>query len=296
MERITTWENLGVKEETTSYMDLLEAASLNYEVEDQDLYVDYEDSKILVPDRKAIIRKDTQEVYGIVSNKYQICQNREAFDFIDYLDGVTLERAGEVGPMIWMIGRLPEVSVLGDNITPHIIFQNSHDGSCSIKSTICMLRIICQNQFVASFKESPATINIRHNGDLQAKLQSAKETMQGVYEYIKNYDKVANEFATKKITVKKFNQIVEKYFEIPEDVSPRTEENIMMRREQFVKIYKAEDNQNFKGTKWGVINAFSDLITHEEFIRKTKNWEDNRFLYSLNPATMDQFMRLVEAA
>ena len=296
MERITTWENLGVKEETTSYMNLLEAASLNYEVEDQDLYVDYEGSKILVPDRKAIIRKDTQEVYGIVSNKYQICQNHEAFDFIDYLDGVTLERAGEAGSMIWMIGRLPEVSVLGDNITPHIIFQNSHDGSCSIKSTICMLRIICQNQFVASFKESPATIHIRHNGDLQAKLQSAKETMQGVYDYIKNYDKVANEFATKKITVKKFNQIVEKYFEIPEDVSPRTEENIMMRREQFIKTYKAEDNQNFKGTKWGVINAFSDLITHEEFNRKTKNWEDNRFLYSLNPATMNQFMKLVEAA
>ena len=195
-----------------------------------------------------------------------------------------------------MIGKLPEVKVLGDSIEPHLIFQNSHDGSCSIKTTICMLRIVCQNQFVSSFKDSPATINIRHQGDLDEKLLVARQTMQGVYDYVKNYDAVANELAVKKVTPKKFNEIVEGFFKLPEDVSERTKNYILERRENFVAAYNADDNQNFKGTKWGVINAYSDLITHEDYVRKTPKWETNRFLNSLSPSTMNEFMSMVEAA
>lgn len=198
--------------------------------------------------------------------------------------------------MVWMIGKLPEVTVLGDTITPHLIFQNSHDGSCSIKTTICMLRIVCQNQFISSFKDSPATINIRHQGDLYEKLIVARQTMQGVYDYVKNYDAVAHQLAAQKVTPKKLDEIIEGYFKIPEEATERTRNFILDRRDNFYQAYNADDNQNFTGTKWGLVNAFSDLITHEEYARKVSNWETNRFLNSLSPNTMTEFMRLVEAA
>lgn len=296
MSRISTWENIGTKSNGGHYMDLLKEADLDYDVIAENVVVNHEGSQILVPNKKAILRADTKEIFGIVSDRYQLCQNREALDFVDYLDDVTLLNAGSSGGMIWMIGKLPEVKVLGDSIEPHLIFQNSHDGSCSIKTTICMLRIICQNQFVSSFKDSPATINIRHQGDLDEKLLVARQTMQGVYDYVKNYDAVANELAVKKVTPKKFNEIVEGFFKIPEDVSDRTKNYILERRENFVAAYNADDNQNFKGTKWGVINAYSDLITHEDYVRKTPKWETNRFLNSLSPSTMNEFMSVVEAA
>lgn len=296
MSRISTWENIGTKSSGGHYMDLLKKADLDYDVIAENVVVNHEGSQILVPNKKAILRADTKEIFGIVSDRYQLCQNREALDFVDYLDDVTLLNAGSSGGMIWMIGKLPEVKVLGDSIEPHLIFQNSHDGSCSIKTTICMLRIVCQNQFVSSFKDSPATINIRHQGDLDEKLLVARQTMQGVYDYVKNYDAVANELAVKKVTPKKFNEIVEGFFKIPEDVSDRTKNYILERRENFVAAYNADDNQNFKGTKWGVINAYSDLITHEDYVRKTPKWETNRFLNSLSPSTMNEFMSVVEAA
>ena len=296
MSRISTWENIGTKAQSNHYMDLLKSADLDYDVIAENLVVNHEGSQILVPNKKAILRADTKEVFGIVSDRYQLCQNREALDFVDYLDDVTLLNAGSSGGMIWMIGKLPEVTVLGDSIEPHLIFQNSHDGSCSIKTTICMLRIVCQNQFVSSFKDSPATITIRHQGELDKKLLVARQTMQGVYDYVKNYDAVAQELAVKKVTPKKFNQIVEGFFAIPEDVSDRTKNFILDRRENFIAAYNADDNQNFKGTKWGVINAYSDLITHEDYVRKSQNWETNRFLNSLSPSTMNEFMMMVEAA
>ena len=296
MVRTSTWENLGTEVETSDLQELLRKADLDYSVVAEDLFVEHEGTKIQVPNKKVIMREDNQEILGVVSDRYQLCQNRDALDFVEYLDGITLMKAGAVGGMVWMIGKLPEVSVLGDSISPHLIFQNSHDGSCSIKTTICMLRIVCQNQFISSFKESPATINIRHQGDLDEKLIVARETMQGVYDYVKAYDATANELATKKVTPKKFNDIIEGYFKIPEDISERSKLLILDRRENFMAAYNAEDNQNFRGTKWGLINAFSDLVTHEEYARKVNNWETNRFLNSLSPSTMNEFMSMVEAA
>ena len=296
MTRMSTWENLGTVATSNNYRDRLREANLDYTAVAEDLFIEHEGSKIQVPDRKVILRDDTKEIFGIVSNKYQLCQNVDALDFVECIDDVTLLKAGSAGSMIWMIGKLPSVEILGDEVTPHLIFQNSHDGSCSIKTTICMLRIVCQNQFVSSFKESPATISIRHQGDIDEKLVAAKQTMQGVYEYVKNYDSVAHELATQKITPSKFNTLIEGFFKIPEDASDRTIRSINDRRERFYEAYNAEDNQNFTGTKWGLVNAYSDLITHEEFARKTSNWESNRFLYSLSPSTMNEFMRVVEAA
>lgn len=296
--RQSTWNNLGTEFVTSNknYRELLMESDLDYDVVAKDLFVEHEGTQLLVPNRKVILREDNSEIFGIVSDRYQICQNRDALDFVQYLDDVVLERAGSSGSMVWMLGRLPEVNVLGDTINPYLIFQNSHDGSCSIKTTICMLRFVCQNQFVASFKDSPATISIRHQGNLDEKLLVAKDTMAGVYDYVKNYDLVANSLATQKITPATFNKIVEQFFAIPEDASTRVENSILERRENFIRAYEVDDNQNFKGTKWGVVNAYSDFTTHEEFARKVNGWETNRFLYSLNPNNMTQFMRVVEAA
>lgn len=296
MNRISTWENVGTATLSQDYRQVLSEADLNYKAVAEDLFVEHEGTKLQVPGRKVILREDTQEIFGIVSDRYQICQNEEAFDFIENIDNIKLIRAGSAGGNVWIIGALPEVSVLGDTITPHLIFQNSHDGSCSIKTTICMLRIVCQNQFVASFKESPATISIRHQGDIDEKLLVARETMQEVYNYVRNYDEVASQLATKKITPKKFNEIVEGFFKIPEEVSDRSKNLILDRQQRFRDAYNADDNQNFKGTKWGVINAYSDLITHEEYARKTNNWEINRFLNSLSPSSMNSFMSFIRAA
>ena len=296
MIRTSTWENVGTEATSKDFRGLLQEANLDYNAVTEDLFVEHAGTKIQVPNKKVVLREDTKEIFGIVSDRYQLCQNRDALDFVEYIEGVTLLRAGGIGGLVWMIGKLPEVTVLGDTITPHLIFQNSHDGSCSIKTTICMLRLVCQNQFVSSFKDSPATISVRHQGDLEEKLLVARQTMQGVYDYVKNYDEVANELATKKVSPKKFNELVEGFFKIPEDVSDRTKNFILDRRENFFNAYNADDNQNFKGTKWGMINAYSDLITHEEYARKTSNWETNRFVNSLSPTTMNEFMKFIGAA
>lgn len=294
MLRTATWNNLGVEASENSLDTLLAEADLDYNAVARDLYVDGGDgTQILVPNKKMIVREDTNQLFGIVSDRYQICQNRDALDFIQYIDGIELQKAGQSGSYVYLIARMPEVTVLGDTIRPHLIFQNSHDGSCSIKTTMCMLRIVCQNQFVRAFNDSPATVSISHLGNIEEKMLVANQTFQQLHQYVQNFDAEANALATKRLTPSAFNKILDKFFAMKEENSARRNELIMLNRDQFVQSYKSEDNQNFIGTQWGAVNAYADYLTHYETLRKTENFEVNRFYSSLNSKYMDEFIEFV---
>ncbi len=86
--------------------------------------------------------------------------------------------------------------------------------------------------------------------------------------------------ATKHITPEIFNQILDEFFKIPVDdptVGPRTIANREAEREAFRLAYDADDNANHKGTQWGLVNAFTDYLTHKE-VRNPQT----RFLDSFN--------------
>lgn len=298
--RTTTWatNSFGTKAISNNYIDLLKAADLNYTAATAPIFAEYNGKKVEVLDKRAVIRKDTQELLGVVSSRYKVCQNVDALSFVENINDIKLLKAGSVGQnnsTIYMIGQLPEVTVLGDTITPHLIFQNSHDGLSGIKATICMLRIVCQNQFVSTFSASPAVISIRHQGDLEGNLIAASQTMNSMYEYITHYDEFAKEMVSQKVDRETFNKILEGYFKIPEDATDRTKANIIDCRDYFTECYNVDDNQNFKGTKYGLINAFSDYITHKEPMKKSSNWESSRFMNSINPYQMDQFRKVVDS-
>lgn len=297
MERTTMWENIGVKASTNDFDTLMKEADLDYVAVSKDMYAGApNENPILVPDRKIIVREDTNQVFGIVSDRYQICQNKDALDFVKYIDDINLIKAGQIGATVYMIAQLPEVKILDDSIKPHLIFQNSHDGSSSIKTTICMLRMVCQNQFVTSFKESPATIKISHLGNLDEKLVVARETLSSVNSYVRNFEDTAGELARTKITPVEFNKIVEKFFSTSEEFSDRKNKRIEEERDQFLQALNADDNANFVKTKWGMVNAFADFTTHYEPTRKSEGWQENRFLWYLNPSVMDNFIEFVKAA
>ena len=295
--RTSTWINLGVNASTNDFDKLMQESGLDYNVVARDMKVEHAGKEIIIPGRKMIMREDTEDMFGIVSDRYQICQNRDALDFVKHINDLELIKAGSTSSgYVYMIGQLPEMSVLGDTIRPHLIFQNSHDGSASVRATICMLRLVCQNQFVGTFANSPATVSVSHYGNVDEKLTIAKDTMVSTYEYIKNYEATATALATQKVTPKLFNQILENFFKIKEDYSERKIIKIENDRDLFLKAYEADDNGNFRGTKWGMVNAYSDYLTHYEPSRKSAAWEEKRFMWNLNPAYMDQFIEALNVA
>lgn len=277
MTRTTTFANIGTDiTGLKTSEEVLNAANLNYNVVKKPMYLKDDSGNFIdFPDKKFTVVEGTDKVLGVVSSKYEVCQNRDAFSFIDYIGGddVGFEyvKAGETNSgLVYIIAKIPNVTLLGDAITPYIIFQNSHDGLNSVKATICPLRIICQNQFNISFKQSTNTVRIIHSSKMDSRMLAAREMMRDVAGYMETFEDTANELVTKKIryddVIKLFNDVF-KYD--PIKMSERQKQNFDDARNDFLSCYNSDDNQNFIGTAWGIMNGAADYLTHHKSVRRT---------------------------
>lgn len=291
--REATWTNIGTNVEmSTTVAEVLENAGLNYEVDKRPMYIE---GGLTVPDKYATYDVTNNKVKGVVGNTYKILQNRDAFDFVNGIDeDISFVKAGETKTgMIYIIGRLNDVTVLGDQITPYVIFQNGHNGIYTLKTTICPLRIVCQNQFAMSFKESPNTISIHHSNSMDGRLVEAQKLMQNVAGYMKNFNDTAEELAALKLNGTQPNDIFKAFFE--KDINKDNERALQVVEDKttlITNIYNYDDNQNFKGTVWGLMNAFADYNTHILPMRNTDTANENKFVsVTMDPRVMAAFMK-----
>lgn len=202
-------------------------------------------------------------------------------------DDVKIIRAGECGNgFVYMIGQLPEISVLGDAFAPHIILQNSHNGDFACKVATVPLRIACQNQFNLAFHEANNTITIRHTSGISENISAARATMANVYEYMQTLGEQAERLAATKADVE---FVISKLFPIAPDASAAAIERITEAQENFRRLYNADDNSNFKGTAWGVLNAATDYATH---LVSPKSKPESRFVASI---ISPEFLRLAQS-
>ena len=90
------WHGLGTRvEEAPTSKEALELAGLNWKVLQKPIYTS---SGIPIKGYKANVRETDQNILGIVTDRYKVVQNEEAFKFTDDLlgAGVRYETAGSL--------------------------------------------------------------------------------------------------------------------------------------------------------------------------------------------------------
>lgn len=293
--REATWNKVGTDiREANSVKEALQISGLDYEVVKAPIYLS---NGHRIKDQFATKKKGTDEVFGIVGKDYTIVQNEEAFSFVDGIisEGLTFVKAGETSYMNYIIASLPEQYILDDKFKPYIIFQNSHAGATTLKAAICPLRIICQNQFTMAFRNSENKISIRHSSSIHEKMDEAQHILQFNAEYMNSFNKMANKMAANKIGDEKALEIIDKYFLVDDNASTRKVNSNEEKKTILLNAYNAEDNQNFRGTQWGLINAFSDYITHLDPVRKTNKSNISKFVnVTFNNGLMNNFINMVQ--
>lgn len=294
--RTNTFTNLGTDTlGATTVEEALRIGGLDYEVQKKPIYLA---DGTEIHGYKSTVRDTDNHIYGIVSDKYNVVQNRDGFGFIDYLkDDIQFEKIGETSSgMIYLIASLEPIKILGDEFKPHLIFRNSHNGRFQLQTTICPLRIVCQNQFNIAFRESPNTITIRHSSLAEIRLKEAFHVLKGTADYMKELNIQAEQWATTKVSNQQINQIIEELFPIQPDMKDFQIQKLEDSKLSFIQAYKINDNGNFQNTMWGLINAYSDYITHKEPIRKTSTAEENKFVtVTFDPKIMMNFIQLVNS-
>lgn len=301
--RTTTWDGIGRDiSRAETVVEALRASGLDYTVIKKPVFaIDGANSGYSqVPNRFVTARQEDGHVYDVVSDKFTIVQNREAFDFVNFMgEELTFEKAGETANgMVYLIAALPEVDILGDVFTPHVIFRNGFSGKYKITAAICPLRVVCQNQFNFAFSNTQNAITIRHISNVSQKLEEAKGVLKLSADYMRELDVMAKKYATMRLTEAQLGKVLEDMFPMDgiEQMNSFKRFKLEEAREQFKAAYLADDNQNFKGTAWGVINAYTDFITHRVPQGKKETKDEGKFMtVTFHPALMNTILTRISA-
>ena len=292
--RTNTFTNLGTNTiGATTVDEALRIGGLDYEVHKKPIFLA---DGTIIDGYQATVRNTDNHVYGIVSDKYNVVQNRDAFGFIDYMkDDIQFEKIGETsGGMIYLIASLEPIKILGDEFKPHLIFRNSHNGRFQLQTTICPLRIVCQNQFNIAFKESPNTITIRHSSQAEERMREGKIILQNTANYMKQLNKEAEKYATTHLSDQELWTIIKTLFPIDDSMTDKKKEQINESIMALRNAYHSDDNANFKNTMWGMINAYSDFITHQQPRRQTDTVSENQFIaVTFDPKLMQNLINIM---
>jgi phage/plasmid-like protein (TIGR03299 family) len=284
VDRTTTWHAIGKDVSECKDMEqVLRKSGLDYEVYKEPVGVqDDKDRFEIVSNRYVTMRNTDRHMYDVVSDKFEIIQNRQAFDFVNYMgDELQFEKAGETANgMVYVIGKLPEINVLGDKFVPHVLFRNGFTGKIKITAAICPLRIVCQNQFNFAFKNTQNAIMVRHVQNAESKLEEAREVLKMSADYMQEITKMAEQYVGIKLTEEQFEKVMEDMFPTDKtgEMNAYKRNRLETARAAFKKAYFADDNGNFRGTGWGVINAYTDFITHREPTGNTETKDEGKFM------------------
>ena len=244
---------------------------------------------------RANVRTTDDKLLGIVTNKYSIVQNWDAFEFVDGLvdEGFKLDRAGQFreGKSIWVMGTLPKANILGDDVSNNIVFVNSHDGSSGVKVMMTPVRLICYNMLNLALKKATRVWATKHTGSIYSKLEEAKYTLGLANKYMAELAIEAERLANIKVTDAEIEAIFDALYPIDRAKdSSRRINNVITLKNNFIECYNADDIAQFKGTAYGAVNAMSDLVSHKVPVRESESFYENSWNRLINGhAALDNF-------
>lgn len=287
-----------IQEAPTSEEALI-AAGLNWNVISTPVY---QESGTLIPGYKANVRDKDNSVLGIVSSRYRIIQNTEAFSFTDALIGETefgevrYETAGSLcgGKKVWLLAKMPARKILDDDVEPYICFANSFDGSGAVQVCATPVRVCCANTMALALNTAKRKWSTKHVGDMQSKLEEARLCLQLADKYMTNLDIEADRLANAKLYEEQISEILDEMFPVDDKATERKKNNILQFKNQFWTAYSMPDIQKFDGSAYKAVNAMSDIVTHAAPQRASATYNENRWgkLMDGHPI-MDQFVTLV---
>jgi phage/plasmid-like protein (TIGR03299 family) len=294
MARLNTssWTRGGVAVEAGSASEAATQAGLNWEVQtvpiqayrnrnvnQYEVVTDY----FAVPRKQGILRADTEQVIGVVGEKYKIVQNMEVFSALDSLVDSGEARytaAGEYnnGANVWMIMELPTgVQVANDPHAAFLLVQSSHDGSGAVRIRPIIERIFCANQInklITRSRTNNYTYTMKHTTNAKLSVNDIRAITQLTYTSIQEYEEVANHLLNRQANTQRARDIFRRVWKLPSTVEGKPYDLLTQgERRQQTLAYAARDKaweiysqsatqENIRGTDFGIWQAVVEYADH----------------------------------
>lgn len=307
--RETPWHGLGkVIQTAPTSEDALYIAGLNWEVKPMPIYDAFGN---VISGYKANVRNSDNRVLGLVTNRYKVVQNNEAFAFTDALlgEGVTYETAGSLasGKRVWLLAKTESTLIAEEKMDSYLVFTNSHDGTGAVKVAITPVRVVCQNTLNMALSGASRTWSYKHVGAVQGKLEEARMTLTNAKAYMKNLETEFEVLKLQKLGEKKALQMVDDLVEMEfatlvakakaqvdgvvniADYMKQQKYETKLKAKKDELIYRYMEAPDLKGTEhtaFRFINAVSDYVTHTNDHKATQNYKENLFMKVIDGSSM----------
>lgn len=272
--REVPWHGLGqVVEEAPTAKEAIQLAGLDWKVGKYPIQC----NGVEVEGKYGLIREDTNGwLGGPVTDQYRIVQNEEGFQFMDSLvgRGLVYETAGSIfeGKKVFMTAKLQEnLRVADDQISTYLLLSNGHSGIDSLQIAITPVRVVCNNTLQLALRNFKRKWAVVHSARLEERVEEARKALELTGEYMLNFVETGNRLVDKKLTDEQLDKCFEIAFQMGEE--RRTNFSTMRKKmDAFYKALEVPDLKPYAGTAWSVVNAVSDIETHQ------KNWSADRLV------------------
>ena len=299
--RKAPWHGLGTRvNEAPASKEALRIAGLDGRVLQEPIFTGTDER---VEGYKANIRDNDRKVLGVVTDRYKVIQNEEAFAFTDELlgEGVRYETAGSLqgGRKVWLLAHMPhEYIISGERISPYLLFSNTHDGSGAIKVALTPIRVVCNNTLNLALRTAERSWSMIHTGDIKSKMKEASDTLFKAERYMDELGKEFEQLRMQKLTDQEVMDYIEILLPVEDGSTPQQIRNMKRLREDMkMRYFDAPDLKDTGKNAYRFINAVSDFATHAKPLRQTAKYKENLFSKTVegNPL-IDRAYQLVSMA
>jgi phage/plasmid-like protein (TIGR03299 family) len=283
----TPWHGLGVKlDNPATAAEAIAAAGLGWTVIKKPVYVrnihgGFEE----IDGKAAILRQDTEEVFGVLGTGYQPVQNSEAFGFFDSVIGqgeAIYHTAGSLygGKRVWILAKLPEnIEVVpGDVVQPYILLSNSHDGSQALRMQITPIRVVCWNTLSAALQRQGG-FYAKHTRNVMERANEAREVLGLAHSYYEMFARQVDQLVNTRMTVIEVQDYLQRVYRFQADKTYADQDHrILKSYETTLDLLNHPTNTigGIAGTKWAAYNAVSYYVDHERPVRGGAYADDRR--------------------
>jgi len=284
------WHRLGTEvSHALTSEEAIKAANMDWNVVTRPVLYTTPDSFIPkeIPNRVAVVREDTNEVFTVASDRYTPLPNRKAFEFFDSVVGAgqaIYHTAGTIngGKKLWILAKLDgELKVTNNDILhKYILLGSSHDASMPLSMMFTTVRVVCSNTFSLALdmnqKSNGVKFTAKHTPSISTKAVSARQTLDLAEAYFENMMVGINglvEHEWSSVDMKRFTYTL---FDL--DVDKSIEEQRKNKAYAADKVIDLFSNGRGNGTntKWDAFNAVTEYVDYNRPVgHKVETGESN---------------------
>lgn len=270
------WHNLGqvLSNPATAEQAIVEAG-LNFPVEKKPIFLE---DGTRIPNRFAVVRTDVNRPLGVVTGRYEVLQNTDAFRFFDSVverDEAVYHSAGVLGQgeRIWIMAKMPEhISIAGvDDVNVYVTLLSGHDGKTGVYGFVHLERIVCNNTLQVAIRQGKNMnkfVKFGHRSGIIDRISDGASLLGIVNSYRQDMDEIFTTLSRKKVDTAYTNAFVKSLFPaMPDEVVAQMKRTpaFKIQRDQLLDAIETgagQDMPTANGTAWGLFNGVTYWIDH----------------------------------